>query len=171
MRKAGFMAALSAATLVFSGLALAQGAPGPGPGPGPGAGPGPGMGPGPGYDSRPGPGQKPHMQGGPGQRKHMQDKHPRRPRHQGPGPQVHPPMPMHGQPGSGMEGRGAGPDRNFYKGARLPQEYRSRQYVVDDWRTHQLTAPPRGHHWVQMGADYVLVAIATGIIEQVVLAQ
>lgn len=65
--------------------------------------------------------------------------------------------------------RGAGPNHNYYRGERLPAEYRHRQYVVDDWRGHQLSAPPRGYHWVQTGGDYVLVAIATGIILQLLL--
>lgn len=65
--------------------------------------------------------------------------------------------------------RGAGPDHAFHTGARLPQQYRSRQYVVDDWRGHRLSAPPRGYHWVQTGGDYVLVAIATGVIMQLLL--
>jgi Ni/Co efflux regulator RcnB len=65
--------------------------------------------------------------------------------------------------------RGAGPDHSFYRGARLPGEYRNRQYVVDDWRGHRLSAPPRGYQWVQTGGDYVLVAIATGIILQLLL--
>jgi len=52
--------------------------------------------------------------------------------------------------------RGAGPDHRFYRGARLPPEYRNRQYVVDDWRAHRLSAPPRGYHWVQVGGDYVV---------------
>ena len=66
--------------------------------------------------------------------------------------------------------RGAGPDHNFRRGGRLPTEYRHNQYVVDDWRGHQLSAPPRGYHWVQTGSDYVLVAIATGIIAQLLLS-
>ena len=65
--------------------------------------------------------------------------------------------------------RGAGPDHAFRRGARLPAEYRGRQYVVDDWRGHRLSAPPRGYHWVQTGGDYVLIAIATGIIAQLLL--
>jgi hypothetical protein len=36
-------------------------------------------------------------------------------------------------------------------------------------RGHHLSAPPRGYHWVQMGGDYVLVAIATGVILQLLL--
>lgn len=65
--------------------------------------------------------------------------------------------------------RGAGPYRNYHPGARLPDEYRLRHYVVDDWRRHGLRAPPRGTHWVQTGGDFVLVAIATGIILQLLL--
>jgi Ni/Co efflux regulator RcnB len=65
--------------------------------------------------------------------------------------------------------RGAGPNHNYYKGQALPAQYRHRNYVVDDWRSHRLSAPPRGYHWVQTGSDYVLVAIATGIIFQLFL--
>jgi Ni/Co efflux regulator RcnB len=65
--------------------------------------------------------------------------------------------------------RGAGPNHAFRRGDRLPAEYRHRQYVVDDWRGHNLSAPPRGYHWVQTGGDYVLVAIATGVILQLLL--
>jgi Ni/Co efflux regulator RcnB len=67
------------------------------------------------------------------------------------------------------DGPGAGPDHAFYRGGRLPPEYHNRQYVVDDWRAHRLSAPPRGYHWVQAGGDYVLVAIATGVIASILL--
>jgi Ni/Co efflux regulator RcnB len=66
--------------------------------------------------------------------------------------------------------RGAGPDRSFRQGGRLPPEYRGRQFVVDDWRGHRLSAPPRGYHWVQNGGDYLLVAITTGVILQLLLS-
>ena len=65
--------------------------------------------------------------------------------------------------------RGAGPNHEFHRGGRLPAEYHQNQYVVDDWRGHNLSAPPRGYHWVQTGGDYVLVAITTGIILQLLL--
>ena len=65
--------------------------------------------------------------------------------------------------------RGAGPGHAFYRGDRLPDEYRHNHYVVDDWRAHHLSAPPRGYHWVQTGGDYVLVAITTGIILNLLL--
>jgi Ni/Co efflux regulator RcnB len=66
-------------------------------------------------------------------------------------------------------GRGAGPNHEYYRGDRLPVEYRHRQYVVDDWRSHNLSAPPRGYHWIQSGNDYILIAVATGIIAQLML--
>jgi Ni/Co efflux regulator RcnB len=55
------------------------------------------------------------------------------------------------------------------RGGRLPAQYRDHQYVVDNWRAHHLSAPPRGYHWVQVGNDYVLAAIATGLIAQLLL--
>lgn len=62
-----------------------------------------------------------------------------------------------------------GHGRQFYRGARVPNEYRGRQYVVNDWRGRHLHAPPRGQQWVQVGTDYALIAIATGVIAQLVL--
>ena len=74
-----------------------------------------------------------------------------------------------GRANESRDERGAGPNHAFHRGERLPVEYRHRQYVVDDWRGHHLSAPPRGYHWVQTGGDYVLVAIATGVILQLLL--
>jgi Ni/Co efflux regulator RcnB len=68
-------------------------------------------------------------------------------------------------------GRGVGPNYAFYRGDRLPPEYRHRNYVVNDWRSHRLSAPPHGYHWVQSGNDYILIAIATGVIAQLILGQ
>jgi Ni/Co efflux regulator RcnB len=62
-----------------------------------------------------------------------------------------------------------GPD--YRRGGYIPYEYRNRQYVVTNWRDHHLNAPPRGQQWVQVGSDYVLIAIATGIIAQLVLSR
>jgi Ni/Co efflux regulator RcnB len=55
------------------------------------------------------------------------------------------------------------------KGNRLPPQYRGPQYVVNDWRGHRLSAPPRGYQWVQYGGDYMLVAIASGVITQLLI--
>lgn len=88
-------------------------------------------------------------------------------------PPVHHAPPRHAAPPHHPvehHGRGAGPHHSFYKGDRLPPEYRTRQYVIDNWRAHHLNAPPRGYYWVQTGGDYVLAAIATGLIAQIVLS-
>lgn len=65
--------------------------------------------------------------------------------------------------------RGAGPSQRYYRGDRLPYEYRSPQWVVNDWYGHGLHSPPHGYRWVQYGSDYLLVAIATGVILQLLL--
>jgi len=65
--------------------------------------------------------------------------------------------------------RGGGPRHDLRRGQRLGAEYRDSRYVVNDWRARHLSAPPRGHHWVRAGNDYVLAAIATGLIAQVLL--
>jgi Ni/Co efflux regulator RcnB len=70
----------------------------------------------------------------------------------------------HDNRGDHRDERGAGPEHAFHRGDRLPPEYRDRQYVVEDWRDHRLTPPPRGYHWVQAGGDYVLVSIGNGIV-------
>lgn len=65
--------------------------------------------------------------------------------------------------------RGAGPRHDLRRGGRLPEEYRHRQYVVDDWRGHRLSPPPRGYQWVQVGGDYVLISTRNGIIANIVI--
>ena len=69
---------------------------------------------------------------------------------------------------SWREGKG---HHRFNRGDRLPTEYRSRQYVVDDWRAHRLSAPPRGYHWVEADGNFLLVAVTTGIIASILLNQ
>lgn len=59
--------------------------------------------------------------------------------------------------------------RYYQRGDRLPDYYRSRNYVIDDWHGYGLHRPPRGYHWVQIGGEYVLAAIATGIVLQVLM--
>lgn len=70
----------------------------------------------------------------------------------------------------GYNGRGAGPRYDMRRGGYVSQEYRGSRYVVSDWRRHRgLYAPQRGYQWVQAGNDYLLVAVATGLIAQVLL--
>ncbi|WPC68661.1 RcnB family protein [Rhodoferax ferrireducens] len=61
-----------------------------------------------------------------------------------------------------------GPD--FRRGGYIPREYRNHQYVVTDYRSYHLSPPPYGQQWVQVGPDYVLIAIATGLIAHIILS-
>ena len=54
------------------------------------------------------------------------------------------------------------------KGQRLPSEYRTRGYYVD-YRRHHLRAPPRGYQWVQVNNDYMMIALATGLIASIII--
>lgn len=59
----------------------------------------------------------------------------------------------------------------YHRGGYLPVEYRTR-YVVHDWRHDHLREPPRGYHWVRSdNGDFLLVAIATGVIVDLLLNQ
>ena len=66
--------------------------------------------------------------------------------------------------------RAAGPDQSLGVGATLPKYYRGNQYVVSDWRAHNLSAPSWRAQWVQIGADYVLVEFLTNRILEVRLS-
>ena len=57
----------------------------------------------------------------------------------------------------------------FHRGDRIPAEYRHRGHAMNNWRAQHLNAPAHGQQWVQVGADYALIAIATGVIAQLVL--
>lgn len=96
------------------------------------------------------------------------------PQHGRPGPSHGGPQHGHGGP-SYHEASAGGPGgpiphNDWHKGERLPQEYRDRSYVVDDWHGHGLQAPPRGYQWVGVNGDYVLAAVATGVIASVLLS-
>jgi Ni/Co efflux regulator RcnB len=58
---------------------------------------------------------------------------------------------------------------HYHKGERLKTEEYRNEYVVNDWRERRLHEPPHGYHWVRNGDDFVLAAIATGVIADVVL--
>jgi Ni/Co efflux regulator RcnB len=77
----------------------------------------------------------------------------------------------YGSEGFGEQRRwdGAGPSHDLRRGGRLPDRYRNHQYVVNNYREHHLRPPPRGYHWVQTGGDYVLAAVATGIIADLII--
>jgi Ni/Co efflux regulator RcnB len=39
-----------------------------------------------------------------------------------------------------------------------------------DWHTHHLRQPPRGYAWREVDGNYVLAAVATGVIASVIIA-
>ena len=38
-----------------------------------------------------------------------------------------------------------------------------------DWRAHHLRAPPHGYEWREVNGRYVLAAVATGVIADIIL--
>jgi Ni/Co efflux regulator RcnB len=138
MKRKLLLTALTAASLVFAGTAMAQD-----------------------RDARPGPGGPRAADGprGPG----MEPGRAGRARHRGPRHMMAPQGPA--------ADRGAGPERDMHVGDRLPVPYRGKGYIVEDWRGHGLSAPPRGQHWVQTGGDYVLVVASTGKISAIALGR
>lgn len=60
---------------------------------------------------------------------------------------------------------------HWSRGDRLYRQYWGPNYYVTDWRTHHLRRPPHGYRWVEVDGDYLLVAITTGIILDVMLHQ
>ena len=54
--------------------------------------------------------------------------------------------------------------QTWHRGDRLPRSYYSSSYIVYDWRPYRLYAPPYGYHWVRVGNDVLLTALATGVV-------
>ena len=57
--------------------------------------------------------------------------------------------------------------RSWAYGQRLPASYRTRTYVVNNYGSYGLRAPPRGYQYTRVGNDVVLTAVATGLIASV----
>jgi len=54
--------------------------------------------------------------------------------------------------------------RTWRRGDHLPHGWYGGSYVVYDWRPYRLYSPPYGYHWVRVGNDVLLTAVATGIV-------
>ena len=52
------------------------------------------------------------------------------------------------------------------RGSYLPPTYRG--YIVSDYDRYHLRPPPRGYHWYRVNDDYLLAAIATGLIYDII---
>jgi Ni/Co efflux regulator RcnB len=61
---------------------------------------------------------------------------------------------------------------HFYRGGYLPYEYRQPGYYINDWSAYPgLYAPPYGYQWMQVGDDFLLVALASGLIANLLTAR
>jgi len=60
-------------------------------------------------------------------------------------------------------------NHRWVRGERFYPAYGS--FVVNDWNRYHLRRPPYGYHWVNYNGDYLLVAIGTGIIADMLLNQ
>ncbi|WP_241609472.1 RcnB family protein [Rosenbergiella australiborealis] len=58
---------------------------------------------------------------------------------------------------------------HFRPGGRYPQRYYQDRYWVNDWHGCGLGAPPPGHRWANIDGNYVLIAVATGVITSLIL--
>ena len=67
-------------------------------------------------------------------------------------------------------GRGPGPQdhRDYRRGDRMPRNDWDRGARVD-YREHHLRPPPRGYEWRQVDGRFILGAIATGVIADIIL--
>lgn len=61
------------------------------------------------------------------------------------------------------------PSPRFQRGGLLPAPYAGPGYYVAHPRHHGLRPPPHGQRWVRIGADYLLITIATGLIIDLVI--
>lgn len=56
------------------------------------------------------------------------------------------------------------PPPRYYGHWERGHRYYGRNVVVYDYSGYRLRPPPRGYHWVRENNDFLLVAVATGII-------
>jgi Ni/Co efflux regulator RcnB len=73
----------------------------------------------------------------------------------------------------GQQGHWGARVPQYRRGDHVPYQYRQRPYYVTDWRAHRLYAPPQGYQWVRAddSGDFLLVAIASGLIANLLLSQ
>lgn len=62
-----------------------------------------------------------------------------------------------------------GKHKGWHKGGRVETVYLQPRYYVD-YHQHHLSAPPPGHRWIRdPDGRFILVAVATGIIADILL--
>jgi Ni/Co efflux regulator RcnB len=59
---------------------------------------------------------------------------------------------------------------DWRKGGRIERSDWDRGERVSDWHRNHLSRPPRGYEWRRVDNNYVLAAVAGGLIASVILA-
>lgn len=59
--------------------------------------------------------------------------------------------------------------RHWHRGGRIEHEDWDRGARID-YREHHLRPPPPGYEWRQVGPNFILAAVATGIIASIIAA-
>jgi Ni/Co efflux regulator RcnB len=76
----------------------------------------------------------------------------------------------HESPKSDHQDSGHRPHPEWKKGGKMPNSDWQRGEKVD-YRAHKLRKPPRGYEWRQVDGNYVLAAVATGLIASIILSK
>lgn len=75
----------------------------------------------------------------------------------------------HGHGEGHPPGKHKGWHKEYRRGGHIERDYLESRYYVD-YHVHHLSAPPPGHRWVRHpDGRYILVAVATGIIADILL--
>jgi Ni/Co efflux regulator RcnB len=80
--------------------------------------------------------------------------------------QTYAPQAYRGQPYGGQAYAPRASYGRWLRGQIMPPGYRGD--VINDFGRYHLRRPPRGYYWVREGDDFVLVAIGTGLIFEVI---
>ena len=54
-------------------------------------------------------------------------------------------------------------------GDRVTNEYLSSRYIIGEWERTGLSRPPRGHEWIRVGDEYMLVRVRDQMIAKVIV--
>ena len=88
-------------------------------------------------------------------------------------PPVRPRPPAHsGWRPSRPPGVGGGYVRHddWRRGRRMPMDYWRRGVVINDYHRYHLVQPPYGYEWRYVDGNFVLAAVATGLIASIIIA-
>lgn len=86
-----------------------------------------------------------------------------------PGPDRHGPSGYDHHDDRHDDRRGPANHHAWRRGERIDRNEWHRYQSVD-WRRHHLRQPPRGYEWREVNGQYVMAAVATGLIASIIIA-